>query len=262
MEISSLSQRVQDLEASVRFWNELNSWLVAGTAVLAIGLFLSQYVALKFGRQLAGAQAELLRLKDEQLKSDLKSKDIGIEEAIKDAAIANSHAEVLKQQNLATEKRLEAERLARIEIEERVASRRIPEKKRAEIARRLTPFAGQTVSTWSHAGDREGAVFASDISAILEAAHWDVYAPASKMDFAAAGRRGRTAIPTGVIVASSSHDTSVKASNALIRELLALGFDAIKSPTFEKQAAPIVIINVEARPEGAQGDAKLRTSKM
>lgn len=189
-----------------------------------------------------------------------------IASAQRDAAVANQAAgklalqtEELKRQNLATEEKLEQERLARIEIEERVAFRRITEKRRLELASRLKSFSGQTVSLWFNAGDHEGAVFASDIASALMGAKWDVFAPASKMDFAASGRHRNAPIETGVIVVSTSQEASLKASEALVRELSALGFDVQKSATLDERPIALVFVNVESRPEGPQGEAKLRS---
>jgi hypothetical protein len=261
MEISSLTQRVQDLQRAINFWNDWNIVMVAGTALFALGLLITQYIVVQRGKELAAAQDELLRTKDKQLELDLKSKDVGIEEAKERAAVAHTRAEELKHQNLVTEKKLEQERLARIEIEERVASRRIPERERSQLASRLKSFAGQTVSIWFKAGDHEGAIFGADIASALEAAQWNVYAPASIMTFAAAGRRGPTIVETGVVVLSTGHATSIKAADSLVRELTALGFDVRRSPKIEDRPTPTVLVNVEARPEGPQGEAKLRKQK-
>jgi len=175
---------------------------------------------------------------------------------------AKASQEKLRQENLQLSIKLEEEQKERFKIEERVASRRIPERQRSELASRLKSFAGQTVSIWFKAGDHEGAMFASDIASTLKAAQWDVYAPASVMEFAEAGHRGPTTpFETGVVVVSTGHDASIRASDAVVHELLALGFDAHKSPTVENRPGPIVLVNVEARPEGPQGEAKLRRKK-
>jgi len=261
MNISTLNQRVEDLEGSVNFWNDLYIWLLAFTTLLAAVLFVTQYVAGKRGRQLATAQKELLEAKDKQLSLDLKSKDVGIEEAKKDAATASSRAEDLKKQNLETEKKLEQERLSRIELEERVAFRRIVPKERTELASRLKSFAGQTVGLWFNVGDHEGAIFASDIASALEVAKWNVYAPASISRLIPSGSRSPTVVETGVIVASTGHGESIKAADAIVRKLLELGFDARKSSTIDKRLNPFVLVNVEARPIGSQGEAKLRKQK-
>jgi outer membrane murein-binding lipoprotein Lpp len=217
--------------------------MVAVTAILAVGLFVTQYLAGKKSRELASLQAELIRAKDKQLELDLKNKDAGIEEAKERAATANSRAEELKKENLETQKKLEDERLARAEIEERVAFRRIPEKQRSEMASRLKAFARQAASVWFHAGDYEGSVFASDIASALETAGWDVFAPASMMQLAESGRRGSTMMETGITVVSTGHQQSIKASEAIVRELLALGFDARKSPRIEERPVSVVIVN-------------------
>lgn len=157
--------------------------------------------------------------------------------------------------------KLEQERDARIELEERYAPRRLLRIERSELASQLTTFAKQTVSLWFHAGDREGADFASDIARALEAAHWDVFAPASVIDLAESGRHGVTLVKTGVTVTSTADVGSVRASEALVRDLKSLGYDADRSGTPDKRTSPLVTVTVESRPEGAQGEAKLRRMK-
>ncbi len=254
MSIQSLSQRAQELTRLIDFLGDATNWLTAGTVLLAGLLLIVQIFSLRKSRELAAVQESIIKAKDDQLALDLKQKDQAI-------AQANQRTEELRTQNLATQQRLEEERLARIEIEERVAFRRIPEKRRSEVSARLTPFSGQAASVWFNAGDHEGALFAADIFSMLKAAEWNVFAPASKVDFATAGRLESKTVETGVIVASTGHQQSMEASDALVASLRALGFDARRSPVIEKRDVPVVIVNVEARPEGAQGDARIRKQK-
>jgi hypothetical protein len=155
---------------------------------------------------------------------------------------------------------LQGERHARIEIEERVAWRRLTNEQQSEIGKRLSSFSGQLASIWYNAGDQEGALFATDISKALQMAKFKVFAPASKLDFAGGGRQEQTAVETGVIVMSTTDETSRKASGAIVKELSALGFDTSipRRELLPKRPEPIVIITVEFRPVGPQGEAKLR----
>ncbi len=184
MEIFSLTQRVYQLEIAIRFWNNFNAWLLAGTALFAVGSFITARMTFVRGNELAMAQKELLRAKDEQLALDLRSKDVGIEEAKRRAAAAVERGEELRQQNLATEKKLEEERLARLEIEDKVAFRRLTDKQKSELGSRLASYQRQTVTLWYTAGDHEGAIFATDIASALTAARWNVFTPASMAKFA------------------------------------------------------------------------------
>jgi hypothetical protein len=53
----------------------------------------------------------------------------------------------------------------------------------------------------------------------------------------------------------------MKAADAVVRELSALGFDARKATNIGNGPEPIVVVTVQARPEGAQGDQKLNALK-
>ena len=64
-------------------------------------------------------------------------------------------------------------------------------------------------------------------------------------------------LQTGVVVTSNKDAPSMKAADALVRELSARGFDARMASTTGDRAEPLVVVTVQARPEGAQGDQKL-----
>jgi len=150
----------------------------------------------------------------------------------------------------------EQERLARIKIEERVAWRRLSKDQQSKIGSQLRRFAGETTSVWFNQGDIEGSTFASDIASTLQEAHWNLIGlPSSKATL------GAGPVETGVIIASTEDEASRNASEILVRELGALGFDATKSPRIESRPVPMVIVTIEVRPEGPQGEAKIRTQK-
>lgn len=108
----------------------------------------------------------------------------------------------LLQERRAVEANLKAEeeRLARVKLEERVAWRRLTRDQQSEIGSRLGRFSGQLAAVWYNAGDHEGGVFASDIAAALHLANWNVFAPASMLQLAQAGRRGLPIIPRGLLL--------------------------------------------------------------
>jgi hypothetical protein len=49
----------------------------------------------------------------------------------------------------------------------------------------------------------------------------------------------------------------MKAADALAAELVALGFDTRKAAEIGNGHEPLVVITVQARPDGAQGEMKL-----
>jgi len=169
-------------------------------------------------------------------------------------------ASAANMQTAALRKEAENERLKRVEIEERVAWRRLTQKQQSEIGLRLRNFPGETGAVWFHASDIEGDTFASDIASALRAAHWKVVGPASVLDLLKP-TSNPTLIPTGVTIASTGDEPSLKASRILMQELKAFGFDCTKSPKTESRPIPIVFVNVESRPDTPQGDAKLRQQR-
>lgn len=233
LEVQRLTAEVNQARESEDCWETASNLALWLAAFVGIAIAVSAIGSGRTKNRLIGLQDSLAKAKETQL------------------------ALVLQE----GEEKLESERKARIELEEEYAPRRISAPERKRLASRLKPFAGQIVSTWFHAGDHEGFVFASDIASALSDAHWDVYAPASILDLAESGRRGTTTIPTGVTVSSTPDETSRNASDAIVRELLALGFDAQKSPATDRKDAPVVTVTVESRPEGAQGEAKLRKTR-
>ena len=120
-------------------------------------------------------------------------------------------------------------------------------------------MAPQLASVWYGAGDKESENFSWDIASALNAAGWRVFSPASTATLAQSGKPFGTIprLQTGVVLSSNSDEPSVKAADAVVRELSALGFDARKASKTGDRAEPVVVVTVQARPEGAQGDQKL-----
>jgi hypothetical protein len=231
--IQFLASQVQDLSRSLSLWNGVLLWALGIGAVAALGVVITTRVVIVKGQQLAKVQADLIRAKDEQVSETLQK----------------------------GERNLEAEKMARVELEQGYAPRRLSEENQKQLAYRLKKFAGQTVSTWFHVGDHEGYVFCSEVASVLGKADWDVYAPASIIDMAESGRRGTTTIPTGVYVESTLDEKSKEAMETLVRGLNALGFDAKGSADIKDKPAPVVVVYVNDRPEGPQGEAKLAKAR-
>ncbi len=244
--------------SSLTWWSNVLGWsAVSFTALGAIAGILAWHFAVQLNATKDEADAAFKRESSEKVASaEAKSSQANAlaADATARAAEATREAARLNQE-------AEKERLARVEIEERIAPRRIPEKQRVRLANQLRSYAGQKVSLWFNAGDHEARVFASELAVTLESAQWDVYAPATILKMLESGRRGPTTLATGILVYSTPDDISMQASAVVIQELASLGFDARKAPNAENRATPIIIIEVEARPEGAQGEAKLRRTR-
>jgi hypothetical protein len=236
---------------SARAFAISNSVYIAAVAVAAIATFFVSF----FGSRLAKEKdAELLRYQTES--------DVTIAAAKKDAAEAQARAATSNQHAAQAElsaasalRTAESERLARIEIEERVAWRRIPAEERSRIGSKLKRFSGQRASLWFNVGDVEGFTFISDIERALQGAGWSVLQPNSLMTM------GSGPVETGVRVSSTEDEASRDASSALADELVALGFDAVQSSRVEKRAGPLVFVTVAVKPETPQGRARLNRQK-
>jgi len=170
------------------------------------------------------------------------------------------------------DKAAEAERLAgeankyAAEIQESVAPRRLTASQRASIKSELSRFARQQFEfgAWHDTFDLESSVFAQElVSALSKDAHWKAK-PGFDVGGSVSMFTAAPAIPvTGISVSATNNDSTKLASKALIRELNAIGFNCIRGEEFAKKGdapakEPFIYIHVLARPEGPQGEAKLR----
>ena len=144
-------------------------------------------------------------------------------------------------------------------LQSKMAPRRLTKEQQESLASGVKPLAPQLASVWYGAGDKESENFSWDIASALNAGGWRVFSPASTATLAQSGKPfGSTyRLQTGVVLSSTSDEPSVKAADAVVRELSALGFDARKASKTGDRAEPLVVVSVEARPAGAQGDQKL-----
>ena len=175
-------------------------------------------------------------------------------EAKQSIAEANKAASIANQQAAAANIELAL-------LQSKMAPRRLTKEQQERVASGVKPLAPQLASVWYGAGDKESENFSWDIASALNAAGWRVFSPASTATLAQSGKPfGSTyRLQTGVVVSSTSDESSVKAADAVVRELSALGFDARKASKTGDRAEPLVVVSVEARPAGAQGDQKLNT---
>ena len=173
-------------------------------------------------------------------------------EAKQSIAEANKAASIANQQAAAANIELAL-------LQSKMAPRRLTKEQQESLASGVKPLAPQLASVWYGAGDKESENFSWDIASALNAAGWRVFSPASTATLAQSGKPfGSTyRLQTGVVVSSTSDEPSVKAADAVVRELSALGFDARKASKTGDRAEPLVVVSVEARPAGAQGDQKL-----
>ena len=185
------------------------------------------------------------RLKDQALiKYQLEAKQ-AIAEANKATSIANQQAAAANLE------------LARLQA--KMLPRRLTKTQQEGLSSAVSSLAPQSASIWYGAGDKESENFSWDIASALDAAGWKVFSPASTATLAQSGKPfgWMPRLQTGVVVSSNKDAASMKAADALATELSALGFDARKAAEIGNGHEPLVVVTVQARPEGAQGEMKL-----
>ena len=168
-----------------------------------------------------------------------------------------SQAALLAQQ---LSQEVERERRSRLAIEEGVAWRRLTKKQIEEMGKNLAAFPHQLTALVYNVNDLEAYGFALDIDVALhEFAKWNVGEPQSILEM----REGpvnfgtNPPLPRGVVVRSTADARSTDAAAALIHELSIRGFDTSVGE-LSHNPKPAVEIFVQPRPEGPQGEAKLR----
>jgi hypothetical protein len=276
-EIQALTNRVQELSDSVDFWNLVMLWGLFFGALAAAWIGISTRLVVVRAKQQTIAQGLLDNAKDRQLQIELKGKDRLIAAAGQDAAHANERAGkavegTAKAQAQAAEanEKAESERLARVKIEASVAWRRLTDKQKINIAKRLHEYPTEAISVWFLAGDAEGQRFASDIAEALREGKMNVYPPrplASPGPQTASVTDPITPYETGVQVMSTNEPPSRSLAGAIERELRGVGFDAkiVESDAPDAMAKniglPNVIVGVVGRPDGPQGEYKLQSER-
>lgn len=184
------------------------------------------------------------------------------------AAQANDRAAANEKEAARLTKEAEDERTARVELESKVAWRSLSKQARFEMASHLAKFSGEPALVSYNPEDIEAASFASDIAATLHEARWDVFDAMAVLGM----REGpvpfgtNPQLDTGVHVWATDDENSRKAAAALAAQLSSRGFDAVMSPEAKSllyiHPTPTrVVISVDHKPEGAQGEYKLRALK-
>ena len=286
IDLPSLQQAIRDLENSL---DTLEAWLLAATGLVVLGLVLEYWheipeaieslkkawswrpllvivggvlitlgVAGELTVQFFASRKETnLRKKNDELFSIVNSETA---QALERAAQANERASQNEREAARLSKIAEDERSARVKIEENVAWRRLTRDQQAKMASRLKSFSGESVLLQYNVNDLEADSFASDIALALQQAKWRVSEPLAVLQM----REGPVPLGTnprlerGVIVISTRDQRSHEASDVIRGMLEGFGFDATRQPTDDTRPNSTVFILIEHRPEGPQGEAKLR----
>jgi len=228
----------------------LESW----KSFFEIGTLILLFLTFVFG---AGALITASRLNTIQAKelTELRLK----------AAEARDRATKNEQEAARLAKEAEEERIARLELEARVGWRRIGPSAQSEIAAHLAAFTGEPALVAYDLNDLEASSFASYIAATLHAANWEVAERLGVLgQFNPPGTNGH--VFTGVLVWCTADERSRRAASALVEQLVSHGFDAVVSPDksilLSAQPSPTrVVISVEHKPDGPQGEYKLKAQE-
>jgi hypothetical protein len=264
-DIQSLTQTVRDLSQRVDLWNQLMLWGLGFTVIAALFVLVATRMVVFRSGQLSSAQELLSAAKDRQLQDDLKAKDIEIgnlkirsdtaESGIATAQVVAAKANLLAEQ----------EKLARVKIEEGIAWRRMGKETRTAFGLKFLPFSRQRSGIAYNPNDVEASGFATDLAlALHDVAKWNISEPQPVMKM----REGPVPVGTnpplerGITVVTTADEESRHRAGLLAKELTALGFDSVVSGDIDRRSTiPTIYIWVEPRPEGPQGEAKLRAQK-
>ena len=134
-------------------------WALVAAAIAAILVVLTTRIAWQRTKELADAQAQLSKLKEEALQADLREKNLKIAEASQNAGEANEHAGKFEEEA----GKLTAENLR---LQAAIEPRRLSERQQQALAE-LAAFGGRTVGIKSYSSDTEGLVLASQIMNVL-----------------------------------------------------------------------------------------------
>lgn len=152
-EVQSLTSRVDALNQSVDSWNGVMLVALLFAAAAAFAVLITTRIVITKAKQLAEAQGQLIKIKDNQLTLDLRNKDEKIVAALADAARANEETAKAK---------LEQER-----IKAQIAFRRLSKEQHDRLVTLITGRSFK-VEVSSPLGDAEAAIFSLELERALK----------------------------------------------------------------------------------------------
>lgn len=212
-EIQALTARAQELSSSIDAWNGAYVIFVALTVVLALVVFLTQFISMRKSKLLAGVQAALIAAKDSQSLLDSRAKDVKIAEASERAAEANTKTEGFRLEIAKANAQAEE---ARLELAKFKAPRILTPEQQEHIRLKLAGTSGEKFAAYA-VFETESLNLANAIGHALLGAGWIVQTPDSDI---AVGHLGN-AIATGVsIELAPSHALSLRPTAMRLAEAL------------------------------------------
>ncbi len=274
--IDALEKAVIALEKSSGCWEGLLPWF---GAMVVVGVAAEIWVILREHREAMGAwQRGIIRPPDKPLASTLWLALIAtilvtlgvFGEFAVGVVIANINGE-LRTKNADLRNKsgqliaLIGERAAKLEkeaeeIRASVAPRRLTKKQQLAIEAHLSRFSGQPVTAVHNTFDIEAAVFAAEIVSTLKLAKWTMSTVGVSGPLFRWAKAPSVTV-TGIFIEAATDKRSQLAARALSQELSSNGFNCRirkRGLIGNWEKPPVVLIDVEPRPEGPQGEAILR----
>ena len=276
MDPSALESVSRSFESSLDWWG---AFILVSTAVVAIGLVIEYWEPIREfieewrrpaaafpWRKFMGLTGGILvtvgvvgefwgTYKAFRIETKLRDNNHQIE------GLLNKEADEARQKAGEANKAAEDERVARVQIEEALAPRRLTTEQRLAISSGLSRFSKQPVVAFNNTFDVEAAVLAAEILSTLKQAKWYMHPTFMIGRPVSWWAKAPSISVTGIFIEATLDKRSQLAAKALARELSNNGFDCRKQEKGLLGSSlpfPLVLIDIEPRPEGPQGEAKLR----
>ena len=278
MDPSALESVSRSLESSLDSWG---AWLTVATALVVAGLLIEYWHPFwdffeqwrrpaaafpwKMLMELAGGILVTVGVAGElyatyrasRIETNLRENNRKIE------AVLNLEAKEASDRAEQAKKETEDERLARVKLEEGFMWRRLSKAQQSALAISVSKFP-EVAGDIRYAPDSESNSFAIDIAQGLRDGGWrHLYSPQLEISSPVATLGPIKPIVNGVTIITTDDLISVGAAKALQDELQSFGYtvnplEIVPARPYDKPPQIGVSIKVYARPEGLQGEAKLR----
>jgi hypothetical protein len=172
-EIQSLASRIQDLTRSVNFWNNMYIASVAVTVIAAVWLFWVQFMRMRRSSVRESLQEQLTKLKDNQSALDIATARSAAALATEKAETANERASKIELEAAQQRERAAKAEHDLLELQQRLAWRRVSPKEYSAFVAALKPYQGSAVEV-TKLGEAEAGQFADDLIKMLTDAKWNV----------------------------------------------------------------------------------------
>jgi hypothetical protein len=166
-ELVQLTSQSDRLQASVDNWNTAMVWALVFAALAAVAVVITTRMAIQRSKQLADVQDSVIRIKDTQLSSDLKEKDLAIATAHQAAAEATERA-------AEANKEAEKERLSRLQLQAQFTDRHLTKNQIVALETVAERHPGTIMKVYRVTVSSEAAAYSNEIETVLKSKGWKV----------------------------------------------------------------------------------------